>query len=644
MNTDGLGGYYAFGLAAFSCLITAMNYRAAFLTLTWNWISLVSMFAGSFGLYCVFISIYGLLPWTPMYMVPFKVFSTPLFWLIIIAVPLQTMAVDLLVSYILAEFFPTDVHLLSELTYLRNQEGKGEHLVSTTKRVVDAINKEHETQVAQAINENRMRSARADDSGRIRSATEVESSALKSSGRPNYSRQGSQESGLSEKRGFERQTSKEQNESRSFAFNSPEDVSPSRFAKLTVLSREYSASLRSFLPSWKSWEELKADVVDSFSWTGLQPAPEAAPTDAESKRPPDTPFLQQKLPSKHFVLTGGFVKWSLFTGGIFFVYVGWYALLLSEGVAQIRVQYDGSPVYPKEMSWWSFSKVLFARMTTADMPFGTRLEELHQRDCGLGTDHSGRSRTCSFTVPVTQDMQPPIQVMYLVNPFYQNYNRYMRSVDMRQLKGRDVASRDVRCHEALVNSNGEHLNPCGLQAQSFFNDTFQIMVGNGTKSAIVSKSIVFPPEIEDTWKNPPKYGRKNDNTSWLYERFPGIISYEDGVNDRHFMVHMRPGALGYAQKRYGVIHEPLHAGQNITLKVDARFPVKEFDGRKFVVLTTESSLGGRNDFLGYELMLAGIFSLIAAGAVAFQQWYSPRRLGHWRGGANIESDASPRVD
>merc|ERR1719238_2555363 len=57
MNTDGLGGYYAFGTAAFSCLIMAMNYRAAFLTKTWNWVSVAAMFLGSFGLYCAFISI-----------------------------------------------------------------------------------------------------------------------------------------------------------------------------------------------------------------------------------------------------------------------------------------------------------------------------------------------------------------------------------------------------------------------------------------------------------------------------------------------------------------------------------------------------------------------------------------------------------
>lgn len=132
------------------------------------------------------------------------------------------------------------------------------------------------------------------------------------------------------------------------------------------------------------------------------------------------------------------------------------------------------------------------------------------------------------------------------------------------------------------------------------------------------------------WDNPPGYLNKTDNTKALHDRYPGVISREQGVLNKHFMVHMRPGALGYAQKKYGVINEPLKAGEELRIRVDARFPVDEFNGRKFLILTTSSLLGGRNDFLGYELALAGCFCIVAAIGVFFQQWLCPRALGRMR--------------
>jgi hypothetical protein len=334
------------------------------------------------------------------------------------------------------------------------------------------------------------------------------------------------------------------------------------------------------------------------------------------------------------VLTGFFVKWSLLATGVFFIFSGAWALMLSERVNQVRVQYDGTPTMPEEMSGKAFLHLLFTKLTTAELPFGTHRAEIHTRDCSLGKN-PGYSRSCTFDIPLTQDMQPPIEVLYLVSPFFQNYNRYMRSVDTRQLTGEEVPQNKVKCREATTDGSGNALNPCGLVAQSFFNDSFGIYNQGDDKSMVDSSDIVFPSETEDTWKNPPSYGTKYDKTSWLHERYPGVIKKEDGVKNRHFMVHMRPGALGYAQKKYGVINKPLHAGEKLRIRVDARFPVSGFDGRKFLILTTNSVLGGRNDFLGYELLLAGFMCVLAATGVAIQQWLCPRALGHWRCGNGL---------
>merc|ERR1719201_3363252 len=193
--------------------------------------------------------------------------------------------------------------------------------------------------------------------------------------------------------------------------------------------------------------------------------------------------------------------------------------------------------------------------------------------------------------------------------------------------GENVPHDKVKCKEALEDASGNYLNPCGLQAQSFFNDSFGIWINTDMKSVVDSSNIVFPRHIEKSWENPGNYGEFDDKTQWLHERYPGVIEEEDGVKDRHFMVHMQPGAIGYAQKKYGVINQPLRKGQQLMIRVDARFPVNQFDGRKFLILTTNSLFGGRNDFLGYELLLASFCCLLTGAAVALQQWYCPRALG-----------------
>jgi len=604
MSTDGLGGYYLFGTAAFSCLIMAMNYRAAFLTKTWNWLSLSAMFFGSFGLYIVFITIYGLMPWSNMYMVPFKVATTPLFWLVLIVVPLQAMTIDLVVAYVLSEFWPSEVDLLSEADVFGLSDAK-------MQSRVDAINKEHKNReyVAESA---RLRSFTKQQS--TLSARDVETPAMMSPKPPPSSA------------ALEPAVRHEEH-SRSFAFSHPDDVRPSRFGPVRFPSGMFQK-----LPSLRSIPHtLRTALIPSSEDCTVSVGP-------VSNEPADVAYLQQTLPSKHFVLTGFFVKWSLLAIGVFFMCSGLFALLLSEQVRQVRVQYDGSPVAFEEKNNGAFLKLLFARWTTAELPFGTDRQEVHEHDCSLGKQHMGNARTCTFSVRVPQDMQPPINVLYLVSPFLQNYNRYMRSVDVRQLTGQDVPHDKVKCMEAVTDGSGNFLNPCGLQAQSFFNDTFEVYVNGEDKSAVDSKDIVFPSQLHKHWANPPNHGNDNDRTQWLHERYPGVIKREDDVMDPHFMVHMRPGALGYAQKKYGVINQPLRAGQEIKIRVDARFPVEDFDGRKFLILTTNSWLGGRNDFLGYELLFAAFWVLSASAAVAFQQWHSPRALGQWRSG-----DVRPRL-
>lgn len=78
-----------------------------------------------------------------------------------------------------------------------------------------------------------------------------------------------------------------------------------------------------------------------------------------------------------------------------------------------------------------------------------------------------------FTVPA--DIKPPIYFYYRLTNFYQNHRRYVKSFDQQQLKGDFRSSDDIKkgeCDPLDVAPDGRPYYPCGLIANSMFNDSY----------------------------------------------------------------------------------------------------------------------------------------------------------------------------
>ncbi len=117
---------------------------------------------------------------------------------------------------------------------------------------------------------------------------------------------------------------------------------------------------------------------------------------------------------------------------------------------------------------------------------------------------------CSLTFNIPEDIGPPVLFYYRLTNFYQNHRRYVKSLDSAQLKGEAVPASSIdggSCTPLELDPNGKPYYPCGLIANSLFNDTFHspIRVGSANNSTypMTNKGIAW--DSDKVLYGPTKY-------------------------------------------------------------------------------------------------------------------------------------------
>lgn len=217
------------------------------------------------------------------------------------------------------------------------------------------------------------------------------------------------------------------------------------------------------------------------------------------------------------------------------------------------------------------------------------------------------------------------------------------------------------------------LNPCGLIANTFFNDVIRFVPTAAQATAefeMIEEGIAWQSDLEYKFRQPDgfdfevcdcntcvcdgdwscnepyeetdkdgnqvcyKYTYPNDDTTqYLHETYKGIISPLKGVTDEHFVVWMRIAAMPTFRKLYGYFEENMDgptvaAGSKLTFTVDSNWIVTGFKGTKTLVVTTTSALGGKSNALQYSFWAVG--GLCAAAGLFFglKHLIKPRKLAH----------------
>lgn len=206
-------------------------------------------------------------------------------------------------------------------------------------------------------------------------------------------------------------------------------------------------------------------------------------------------------------------------------------------------------------------------------------------------DICGDNAICSVKLIVDEDRDASeIFLYYKLTNFYQSNFMYTSSKNWEQLEGKYETGKKLNHCKPLDTMNGSILAPCGAVPSSVFNDTFDI----DPNLAVFQKSGISAPKFKKIFK------KTNDQYTspgaWLNDNpiFP------DGQLDERFINWIQTPAFPEFRKLWGRTNQKIKLKKGeYNIAINNNFPVKSFNGKKYIIFSETYWSGGDNKFLGY---------------------------------------------
>jgi hypothetical protein len=377
---------------------------------------------------------------------------------------------------------------------------------------------------------------------------------------------------------------------------------------------------------------------------------------SQSGRPGNTAFKQQRLKAWQPILTPKTVLPLFFTIGIIFAPIGGLLLYANSQVQEIRINYTDCIELAGDHDSTGTNKfsAVDAKYVEKSFKSSDPIKPTWSKETNVtgswqipGSDkivEIPETNRCYLRFTIPEKMNHPVLFYYHLTNFYQNHRRYVDSFDTEQLKGK------VRDYSAIHSGDCDPLYgdqdiekpyyPCGLIANSMFNDTY-------------NSPVLLNPEGDSTGKNQTYKMANNSDIAWnsdkdLYgeseytvdqvlpppnwaKRYPENYTDEYPLPDlKHwegFQVWMRTAGLPTFSKLYQRNNDEDMVAGEYEVIIEDHFPVKEYKGTKSIIITTRTVMGGKNPFLGITYVVVGGLCIVLGVIFTVTHLIKPRKLG-----------------
>lgn len=350
------------------------------------------------------------------------------------------------------------------------------------------------------------------------------------------------------------------------------------------------------------------------------------------RKPPNTAFRQQRLKAWQPILTPKTVIPFLFLLAAIFAPLGVAIFYFTFNVENLTLDYSKctdlhSSLYaevPSKYTGWHF------RHKNTDPNFQWKVVN--------GTDSFGDlEQTCYVQFNLPRDLKPPIYLYYKLTNFYQNHRKYVESYDLEQLQGQAVSADDLSTDcKPLRSDDDRAVYPCGLIANSYFNDTFSSPVLLNSKSGSDNETY----ELSQTgiaWLSDKQRFKKTAYSAdeilpppnW-YKMYPdgyNLSNIPDLSEWEHLQNWMRTAGLPTFYKLYSKNTTATITLGTYEIQIKMNYPVSVFGGTKSLVITTDSVFGARNLTLGIVYLIVAAVCLVCGIGFFLQHLIKPRRVG-----------------
>jgi hypothetical protein len=262
------------------------------------------------------------------------------------------------------------------------------------------------------------------------------------------------------------------------------------------------------------------------------------------------------------------------------------------------------------------------------------------------------TNVCRLEFDIEHELSAPVFMYYRMTNFYQNHRRYVKSYDQDQLSGtaKSKSSIDGTDCAPLDVTDNKPIYPCGLIANSIFNDTFfsPLLLNaqdgqNATEYTMTNKGIAWDSD-KDLYKKtkysadqiiPPPNWRKK------FPEYNSSLPPPDIGQWEEFFVWMRTAGLptfsklalrqdndNMAAGRYRMdIWDGKHISQSSEYHPLTRTPefnTTLYSGTKSVLISTRTVMGGKNPFLGIAYLVVGGICIVLGALFTVTYIVKPR--------------------